>query len=337
MIQITVDNNNKTPIYRQLLEQLKDDILAGKLLPGYKLPTVRDLAASTGISAGTIKHTYDVLEQSGLIKKARGSGSFVSSTRQQVNQASSKSQAMSALNALLEKLSMLGFTTQESRIFLDLKLREREAEAETVSIAVVECAPETVGMMYSQLITLPNVEIFKYILGKIPSDGNFDPAADIIVVTEGHYEEFIEKLSPGRQIVRVAGSISTSTILDLAALPPKTRLGICCESRRLRNLIVKTCAQYCKLELPIKAVLFGDDVGFKNLIEERDCLVLPTDWEFFCKPEQIKMIRSFEEAHPANPHKPVIDFHVQIEQGSMLYLEDQVNKVFLGRQERKDG
>ena len=72
-----INNSSMQPIYEQIVEQIKQQILQGKLKEGEALSSVRVLAKDLKISALTVKKAYDYLEQEGLIATVHGKGSFV--------------------------------------------------------------------------------------------------------------------------------------------------------------------------------------------------------------------------------------------------------------------
>ena len=65
-------------IYLQIADNIGDQILAGKLTPDGKVPSVRELAAEIEVNANTVARTYDHLQQGGIIYTKRGLGYFVS-------------------------------------------------------------------------------------------------------------------------------------------------------------------------------------------------------------------------------------------------------------------
>lgn len=67
------------PKYRQLLQLLRKQILAGELPPGARLPTEDELMQTYGLSRGTVRRAIEQLGAEGLVFTAQGSGSFVSS------------------------------------------------------------------------------------------------------------------------------------------------------------------------------------------------------------------------------------------------------------------
>lgn len=70
--------------FQALAAELRRGILAGDWPPGAKLPTESGLAQETGLSLTTVRRAFDLLVEEGLVVRRQGSGSFVSSPRQQV-------------------------------------------------------------------------------------------------------------------------------------------------------------------------------------------------------------------------------------------------------------
>ena len=55
-LNLKLDGNSDSPLYKQIVEAIQRAVHSGKLPSGYQLPTVRELADEMGISRGTIKH-----------------------------------------------------------------------------------------------------------------------------------------------------------------------------------------------------------------------------------------------------------------------------------------
>lgn len=81
-MNIIINNSSMQPIYEQIVEQVKADILKGNLQQGAPLPSVRMLSKDLRISALTVKKAYDALEQEGFVVTVHGKGSFVSGVNQ---------------------------------------------------------------------------------------------------------------------------------------------------------------------------------------------------------------------------------------------------------------
>lgn len=81
-MNIIINNSSMQPIYEQIVEQVKRNILKGKLEQGMPLPSVRNLSKDLRISALTVKKAYDALEQEGFVVTVHGKGSFVAGVNQ---------------------------------------------------------------------------------------------------------------------------------------------------------------------------------------------------------------------------------------------------------------
>ncbi len=74
---VAIDRNAEVPISVQLAWALRSRIGEGALVPGQRLPGLRDLAEATGVNVNTVRAVYQRLEQEGLIDSQQGSGTFV--------------------------------------------------------------------------------------------------------------------------------------------------------------------------------------------------------------------------------------------------------------------
>lgn len=65
------------PIYLQLVDRINSQILRQELMPGDKLPSVREMAIESGVNPNTIQRTYSELERMSIVETKRGQGTFV--------------------------------------------------------------------------------------------------------------------------------------------------------------------------------------------------------------------------------------------------------------------
>jgi GntR family transcriptional regulator len=70
--------NDPRPMYQQIVDQITAHVLVGDWPPGFEMPSIRELAASSGVSVITVKRAYEELERAGLIHTRHGKGSVVS-------------------------------------------------------------------------------------------------------------------------------------------------------------------------------------------------------------------------------------------------------------------
>lgn len=76
-MRIVISNQSELPIYAQIREQIKEQILNGSMEEGMVLPSIRQLAKELGISVITTTRAYNDLEQEGFIASIQGRGSIV--------------------------------------------------------------------------------------------------------------------------------------------------------------------------------------------------------------------------------------------------------------------
>lgn len=76
-MKIIISNQSELPIYAQIREQLKEQILNGQIKEGTILPSIRKLAKEVGVSVITTTRAYNDLEQEGYIASQQGKGSIV--------------------------------------------------------------------------------------------------------------------------------------------------------------------------------------------------------------------------------------------------------------------
>ena len=74
---LLLDNRSGLPIYEQIFEQLKAQIISGELKQDEMLPSIRSLAKDLRISVITTKRAYEELEAAGFIYTVAGKGCFV--------------------------------------------------------------------------------------------------------------------------------------------------------------------------------------------------------------------------------------------------------------------
>ena len=73
---LRLDSESGVPFYSQVARQIKQTIASGALLPGDRLPTVRELASELVLNPNTVARAYQELERQGVVETRRGLGTF---------------------------------------------------------------------------------------------------------------------------------------------------------------------------------------------------------------------------------------------------------------------
>ena len=119
-MDIILSNVDGTPIYEQIVTQIKELILTGELQPGQKLPSIRALANGLRISVITTKRAYTDLEAQGFIETVQGKGSFVTGGNVELLREERRRQIEQRLMRLVEDARAAGIGVDELREMLDL-------------------------------------------------------------------------------------------------------------------------------------------------------------------------------------------------------------------------
>jgi len=112
-MQIYIHPGDELPIYRQIVRQVTDAIAGGRLAPGERLPSHRELALQLVIAPLTVKKAYDELERERLIATQRGRGTFVSESLPAIDPVLKRERLRDAAQRLLSQAALSGVPYQE--------------------------------------------------------------------------------------------------------------------------------------------------------------------------------------------------------------------------------
>jgi GntR family transcriptional regulator len=123
---VHVNSASGTPIYVQLMEQVKHAIETGALRAGEQLPTLRKLAEELVINPNTVVRAYRELEHEGVVEIRHGSGAFVSQAAAGRTKISRKAQSI--MQSAVDRLAAAGLTEDEIRRLMENELAQLRAE-----------------------------------------------------------------------------------------------------------------------------------------------------------------------------------------------------------------
>lgn len=109
--------DNERPIYVQLVEKLELDIISGKLKPGERIPSVRELALTLKVNPNTLQKALAELEESGLIYTERTNGKFVTENEKIIT-ARKKELAKGKAKKFIDDMNSIGIEFAETIDFL---------------------------------------------------------------------------------------------------------------------------------------------------------------------------------------------------------------------------
>lgn len=112
-MHIELSVRDGVPIYRQVFNQIRYQIIAGQMQVGDELPPIRVLAEQLSITPNTVVKAYDALEAEGLVVKRQGSGTFVADLMSPLKKSEQRRLIIQRADALLAEAKQLGFSYEE--------------------------------------------------------------------------------------------------------------------------------------------------------------------------------------------------------------------------------
>ena len=110
---VHVQVNSNTPIYAQIMEQVKHAIASNIIREGEKLPSVRSMAEQICVNPNTVAKAYRELEHEGLVKTQRGKGMFVCKVKNKLTQVEKERIVGEKIDGALVEALNLGLSTKE--------------------------------------------------------------------------------------------------------------------------------------------------------------------------------------------------------------------------------
>lgn len=124
-MDILISNSSGVPLYEQIEEQIKSQIITGELSEGDALPSMRILAKELKISIITTKRAYEDLERDGFIESVTGRGSFVKGINSNIVRENIMFAIQELLETAVDKAVMGKVTLDELQETLQLLYEEK--------------------------------------------------------------------------------------------------------------------------------------------------------------------------------------------------------------------
>ena len=130
MAVFRIDPAQPEPLFQQLVDSVKDAVGRGRLQPGEKLPSVRELARELVLNPNTIAKAFRVLETVGVRYSPRGAGTLLAERRNTVTRTERKRRFREGIEPLLADARHLGLSEREVRKIFDAALKRFQFDEE---------------------------------------------------------------------------------------------------------------------------------------------------------------------------------------------------------------
>ena len=112
-LEFHLDMHSGVPVYRQIIDQVRGGLAAGRLSPGVQLPTVRQLAVDLAINPNTVLRAYRELELGGLLETQQGTGTFLTQKKVEKDEAERERQLAQLVGEIVSRAGAAGFTIED--------------------------------------------------------------------------------------------------------------------------------------------------------------------------------------------------------------------------------
>lgn len=123
-MQLIINHSSMVPIYEQIIEQIKENLISGELKQNDLLPSIRSLAKEHKISSLTVKKAYDQLEAEGYTVTVHGKGSFIAVNNQNLVQEDVNKEIETAFEAIIQKAAKAKISKKELLELFEMLLEE---------------------------------------------------------------------------------------------------------------------------------------------------------------------------------------------------------------------
>jgi GntR family transcriptional regulator len=123
VVVFRIDGGSDVPIYRQLVQQVRRDVMLGRLRPGDQLPSVKEVVDALSVNPNTVVKAFSELEHQGMVVRRQGVGTFVSSAPP-LAALSAAPKLLGPLARWVERARQDGLSAEQIRMLLEAALDE---------------------------------------------------------------------------------------------------------------------------------------------------------------------------------------------------------------------
>jgi DNA-binding transcriptional regulator YhcF (GntR family) len=290
---LDVERDSDVPISTQIYWQLAYQIDSGRLLPGSRLPPVRELGAVLRVNPNTIRAVYRRLSDAGYVTSRFGAGTHVAErpTERRATEA-----LAGIVSESLRRAAHAGFTADELAAATFAAATERKRPGPLVRVLFTECTNADAGYDAERLGNeFPGlIEAEGALLDDLP-DRLERFHYDLVATTTFHADE-AQALVAGRVpvVAMLVGPGYVELVHEIAGLPTGSRVGLICASDRGSDSIRETLALSGSSGIEIVSALIGESEAIERIDRTANVILIPREAlaagldRTFSRPERIR-------------------------------------------------
>ena len=240
---IAIQRRSGIPLYMQVKDQVEKLIRLGIWEKGRKLPTERQLATALGVSRNTVSAAYRDLEREGVLLARQGSGTFVCEAGYADEDRSHRLGRM--IDLVLDEALDMGLGPDDFLGVARARAEERQRLMLKLRVGFVECNREQLDYFAKELQLGSGVGIVPVLLDdlrrKADEVRHSLNGVDLVVTTLFHLQE-VRDFLPDVEVLGIALDPDMETMVRIAQLPSKRRVGLVCLSVDFADRVRKSIA-----------------------------------------------------------------------------------------------
>ena len=270
---LDVERGSDVPISTQIYWQLAYQVDSGRLLPGSRLPPVRELGAALRVNPNTIRAVYRRLSDAGYVVSRHGAGTHVAARPPQRR----GTEALAGIvSEMLRRAAHAGFTADELAAATFAAATERKRPGPLVRVLYAECTNADAGYDAERLVAeFPGlIEAEGALLDDLP-DRLERFHYDLVATTTFHADE-AQALVAGRVplVAMLIGPAYVELVHEIAGLPDGSTVGLVCASGRGSESIRETLALSGTSGVEIVSALIGEADGLERVDRTADVILM---------------------------------------------------------------
>ena len=291
---LDVERDSDVPISTQIYWQLAYQIDSGRLLPGARLPPVRELGGALRVNPNTIRAVYRRLADAGYVTSRHGAGTHVADRPPQRRGA----EALAGIVAeMIRRAARAGFTADELASATFAAASERKRPGPIVRVLFAECTAADAAYDAEQLndAFAGTIEAEGALLDDLPERlERFH--YDLVATTTFHADEaqaLVHGVVP--VVAMIVGPGYIDLVHEIAGLPPGSRVGLVCATPRGIDNIAETLALSGTQGIELIPATIGADEDLALLDRTADIVLLSREAVAceqeakFSRPERIRL------------------------------------------------
>lgn len=299
MSDLRVSGSSTTPVYQQVVQQVRYLIESGELRQGERLPSARMLADNLGVNRNTVAKAYGLLRDMRLIETRGAGGTVVTAEAVVASESSARDQVRALLAEPVRVARELGLSPDEiGHLALQVALRTGR---HGVRVVFAECNDERATAFAKDISERLHVDVEASLMTELD---RLDADCDLLVTTFFHLAEVRRwARSTGRDVETVAVVVAPhlQTLMAVAALPADATVGVRYTTEHQADQVRDWLADAGSAEVVVVARDADLPAGL-------DVLVVPQEHP--------------ELGHGAAPGTRVIEFGGELDEGSVRTLEE---------------